>query len=176
MVPLGISSAAAVRVGHAIGAQDPHGAVRAGWMALLFGTAFMLFSALTLFLFPQAIARIYSPDSQVVRMGAALLVVAAIFQLFDGLQVVTTGALRGAGNTRTPMYAHLLGYWVIGMPLGAILCFKFGLGAVGFWSGLCVALILIGSLLLFVWWRLTIRLSSPGAIFKFKVQAEPEIK
>ncbi|HEY6248567.1 MAG TPA: MATE family efflux transporter [Candidatus Angelobacter sp.] len=174
MVPLGIGSAAAVRVGQAIGAHDPHGAVRSGWMALLFGTTFMFFSALTLFLFPRAIARIYSPDPQVIRMGAALLVVAAVFQLFDGLQVVTTGALRGAGNTRTPMYAHLLGYWIIGMPLGAILCFKFGLGAVGFWSGLCVAIVLIGSLLLFVWRRVTLRLISSDA-FEFKVQAQPDL-
>lgn len=160
MVPLGIGSAAAVRVGHAIGARDPHGAVRAGWVAVLFGTIFMSVSALTLFLFPNAIARIYSPDFQVVRMGATLLMVAAVFQLFDGLQVVTTGALRGAGNTRTPMFAHLLGYWIIGMPLGAVLCFKFGLGAVGFWSGLCVALVLIGSLLLLVWRRMTEHLIS----------------
>jgi multidrug resistance protein, MATE family len=172
MVPLGISSAAAVRVGHAIGARDPHGAARAGWMAVLFGSTFMSCSALALLLFPHAIARIYSPDPQVVRMGAALLVVAAVFQLFDGLQVVTTGALRGAGNTRTPMFAHLLGYWIIGMPLGAILCFKFGLGAVGFWSGLCAALILIGTLLLFVWRRLTARLISASVPLEFKVQAD----
>jgi len=153
MVPLGISAAAAVRVGHALGAQDVHGAARAGWMALLFGTTFMSCSALTLFLFPHAIARVYSPEPQVIRMGATLLVVAGIFQLFDGIQVVATGALRGAGNTRTPMFAHLLGYWIIGMPLGALLCFKFGLGALGFWAGLCLALILIGTLLLFVWRR-----------------------
>lgn len=175
MVPLGIGSAAAVRVGHAIGAQDPRGAVRAGWMALFFGTTFMSLSAFTLFLFPHAIARLYSPDEQVVRMGAALLLVAAVFQLFDGLQVVTTGALRGAGNTRTPMFAHLLGYWIIGMPLGAILCFKFGLGAVGFWSGLCVALVLIGSLLVLVWRRLTFRLAAASAAFKSRAQAHPDV-
>ena len=173
MVPLGIGSAAAVRVGHAIGAKDSRGAVRAGWMALFFGTAFMSLSSLTLFLFPDAIARIYSPDVEVVRMGAALLLVAAVFQLFDGLQVVTTGALRGAGNTRTPMFAHLLGYWIIGMPLGAILCFKFHLGAVGFWSGLCVALVLIGSLLVLVWRRLTLHLISESTALKFKALASP---
>lgn len=164
MVPLGIGSAAAVRVGHAIGAQDPHGAARAGWTALLFGATFMSFSAVMLFFFSHSIARIYSPDSEVVRMGSALLLVSAAFQLFDGLQVVTTGALRGAGNTRTPMFAHLFGYWIIGVPLGTILCFKFGLGAVGFWSGLCVALILIGSLLLLVWRRMALRLVSTTAL------------
>ena len=79
--------------------------------------------------------------------------VAAIFQLFDGLQVVATGALRGVGNTRTPMVANLLGYWAIGLPLGALLCFKVKLGAVGMWAGLCLALVLIGSLLTGVWRR-----------------------
>lgn len=172
MVPLGIGSAASVRVGHALGAGDPRGAVHAGWMGVFFGITFMFFSSLTLFLFPHAIARVYSPDSQVVAMGAALLLVGAVFQLFDGLQVVTTGVLRGAGNTRTPMFANLLGYWIIGMPLGTVLCFKFGLGAVGFWSGLCVALILIGSLLLLVWRRTTAHLIATGAPFKFKAQAD----
>jgi multidrug resistance protein, MATE family len=73
--------------------------------------------------------------------------------LFDGLQAVATGALRGAGDTRTPMICHLLYYWVLGLPLGAYLCFRAGWGAAGLWTGLCVALILIGSTLLYVWRR-----------------------
>lgn len=172
MVPLGIASAAAVRVGHAIGARDTRAAAHAGWMALLFGAIFMSCSALALFLFPRAIARIYSPRPQVIGMGATLLMVAAVFQLFDGLQTVATGALRGAGNTRTPMLAHLLGYWIIGMPLGAVLCFKFGFGAVGFWTGLCVALILIGIMLLVVWQRTVTTLTSQSHLV-FQHVAEP---
>jgi MATE family multidrug resistance protein len=154
MVPLGIGSAAAVRVGHAYGARDSAGAARAGWMALFFGQAFMFCSALVLLFLPQYIARIYSSEPEVIRMGVTLLRVAAVFQLFDGLQAVVTGALRGAGNTRTPMLAHLLGYWLIGIPLGTVLCFNLGWGAAGYWSGLCVALVLIGSGLLMVWYRL----------------------
>jgi multidrug resistance protein, MATE family len=153
MVPLGISSAAAVRVGQGLGARDVHAAARAGWTALFFGACFMSCSGLALLTFAHAIARIYTPEEEVVRAGAALLMVAAIFQLFDGLQVVATGALRGAGNTRTPMLANLFGYWVFGLPLGALLCFRWHLGAPGMWVGLCVALIVIGSFLVVVWHR-----------------------
>lgn len=154
MVPLGVGSAASIRVGHAIGGRDIHGAARAGWMALLFGAGFMACSGLTLFLFARPIARIYTPELEVVNAGAMLLVVAAIFQLFDGLQVVATGALRGAGNTRIAMLVNLAGYWAIGLPLGAYLCFRRGGGAVGMWVGLCLALVVIGSILVGVWSRL----------------------
>lgn len=151
MVPLGIGSAAAVRVGHAVGARDIRAAARAGWMALFFGAGFMLCSALVLLFLRRPIARIYSPQAAVVASGATLLLIAAAFQLFDGLQVVATGALRGTGNTRTPMLTNLIGYYVVGLPLGALLCFKLNYGAVGMWTGLCVALIMIGSVLLAVW-------------------------
>jgi MATE family multidrug resistance protein len=151
MVPLGICSAAAVRVGQAMGAGDPHAAARAGWMALFFGALFMSCSGLMLFFFARPIARMYTPEIDVVNAGATLLLVAAVFQLFDGLQVVATGALRGAGNTRIPMLANLVGYWVIGLPLGAFLCFNMKMGAFGMWLGLCLALVLIGSALLAVW-------------------------
>ena len=154
MVPLGIGSAAAVRVGQAIGAGDVRAAARAGWTALFFGACFMSCSGLCLFLFGRQIARIYSLESAVITAGAALLVVAAVFQLFDGLQVVATGALRGAGNTRLPMLANLFGYWIVGLPLGALLCFKLKMGAVGMWVGLCVALVMVGSALSAVWQRL----------------------
>jgi MATE family multidrug resistance protein len=153
MVPFGISSAAAVRVGQAIGARNFPAASRAGWTALLFGACFMSCSGLLLFSFSRPLARIYTPEADVVKAGAMLLIVAAVFQLFDGLQVVATGALRGAGNTRTPVMANLIGYWVMGLPLGALLCFRWRMGAVGMWAGLCLALIIIGSSLLLVWSR-----------------------
>ena len=156
MMPLGISSAAAVRVGHAIGRRDPAGAVRAGFAALGFGAGVMSVAGLCLLTAPQFIARLFTPDAAIIAAAAPLLRVAAFFQLFDGLQVTATGALRGAGDTRTPMYCHFVGYWIIGLPLGALLCFRESLGALGLWTGLSIGLISIG-VFLFWFWRRTAR-------------------
>jgi len=153
MVPLGIGSAAAVRVGQALGRRDPGAASRAGWTALALGASFMTCAAAVLWLIPGAIGRIYTPDAAVIHAASGLLFVAAFFQLFDGLQAVATGALRGAGDTRTPMLCSVSFYWLVGLPLGAFLCFRLGWGAAGLWTGLCVALILMGSTLLYMWRR-----------------------
>jgi MATE family multidrug resistance protein len=151
MVPYGVSSAAAVRVGQELGRRDPAAARRAGWSAIVLGVAFMACSGLVFVSIPKVIARAFSPDPAVVRVGATLLLVAAAFQLFDGVQVVTTGALRGAGDTKTPMLANFVAYWFIGIPLGYFLCFRLGWGALGIWIGLCIGLMLIGSALLITW-------------------------
>jgi MATE family multidrug resistance protein len=151
MVPLGIGSAAAVRVGQALGRRDPRGASRAGWSAVMLGAGFMSCTAVAFCSIPGPIIRVFSSDVAVVATGTTLLLIAGVFQLFDGIQTVTTGALRGAGDTRTPMLSFLLGYWLIGLPLGYFLCFSRGWGAPGLWTGLCVALILIGIFLLRVW-------------------------
>ncbi len=153
MVPLGISSAAAVRVGQQLGRKDPAGARRAGWSAIMLGAAFMTCSGLVFVSFPTLIARLFSPDPVVIRTGAKLLLVAAAFQLFDGLQTVATGALRGANDTKTPMLANFVAYWLIGLPAGYVLCFRFGWGALGIWFGLCGGLMIIGSALLLAWQR-----------------------
>ncbi len=158
MVPLGIASAAAVRVGQAIGRNDPKGAGAAGGTAIFLGAAFMTGAAAALLLFPRWIARMYTPDQIVIRSTIALLAAGAAFQLFDGIQTVATGALRGAGDTRTPMLCHFTAYWIIGLPLGAWLCFRRGWGALGLWTGLSLALILIGIVLLFAWGRAVRRL------------------
>ena len=151
MIPLGISSAAAVRVGQKLGAKDFKAARRAGWTAILLAAAFMSCTALVFFCFSRQLARIFSPDPEVIRRGSVLLLIAAVFQVFDGIQGVTTGVLRGTGDTRTPMVANFVAYWIVGLPLGYWLCFRLGLGAPGIWVGLCTGLILIGSGLLWVW-------------------------
>jgi len=153
MVPLGISSAAAVRVGQALGRGDPQGASRAGWTAMALGAGFMACMGILLVAVPRIIVRIYTPDTVVIEAATGLLFVGAFFQLFDGLQTVATGALRGAGDTRTPMICHLVFYWFLGLPVGAFLCFRMKWGAKGLWAGLCAALILIGTVLLYFWHR-----------------------
>jgi MATE family multidrug resistance protein len=155
MIPLGISSAASVRVGHAIGRGDPEGAARSGWTGLALGGIVMSIAAVMLLTIPQQIARLFTPDAATIAAGVSLLRVAAFFQLFDGLQVVATGALRGTGDTRTPMLCHFTGYWVIGLPVGWVLSFHYGLGAAGLWMGLSGGLILIGIVLVWFWYRAT---------------------
>lgn len=153
MVPLGVASAAAVSVGRAIGAGDRRGAQRAGWTAIGLTVAFEMFTAIGFLTLGRGIASVYTHDERVISFVSVLFVIAAVFQLFDGLQTVATGALRGLGNTRTPMIWNLVGYWVIALPIGYCWCFPAGLGAVGLWYGLCLGLFLIGVGLTWVWAR-----------------------
>jgi MATE family multidrug resistance protein len=149
MVPFGLSSAAAVRVGHAVGRGDPHGARAAGWLAVGLATVAMTGSAMLFALAPSWLMRPFTGDAEVIQIGAGLFLVAAVFQLFDGMQAVTTGALRGLGETRIPMIANLVGHWLIGLPLAYALSLFYA--AQGLWMGLAVGIILIGGVLLGVW-------------------------
>lgn len=159
MIPLGVSSAAAVLVGQHVGGRDLPGARRSGWAAILLVQVFMMSSALTMALAPRPFIRLFTTEAAVIAIGSQLLGVAAAFQLFDGLQVATTGALRGLGETRVPMFISLVGYWVSGLPLGWWLCFKAGYGVVGLWMGLAMSLSLVGTALLLLW-RARIRQAS----------------
>jgi MATE family multidrug resistance protein len=151
MVPLGISAAAAVAVGHAVGAGDPARARRAGYLAIGVAAAFMAVMAMLLILFPHSIVEIYSPDPRVMAIGAPLLALAAAFQVFDGIQTATTGSLRGLGHTKAPMVLNFIGYWIFGLPLGYWLCFSRQLGVFGVWIGLTLSLVFIASLVLIEW-------------------------
>ncbi|MGA8629815.1 MAG: MATE family efflux transporter [Terracidiphilus sp.] len=153
MVPLGISAAAAVSVGHAIGGGDPARARRAGWMALALGTGFMFLAAIALVVFPRPLIELYTSDPRVLAVGPALLVIVATFEIFDAIQIISTGSLRGLGETRAPMWANLVGYWALGLPLGFSLCFGLKWGIYGLWLGLTLALIVIALALLARWRR-----------------------
>jgi MATE family multidrug resistance protein len=163
MVPLGISAAAAVAVGHATGAGDRARAQRAGWLAVAMAGGFMALMAVLLIAVPHPIVRIYSLDPQVIAIGAPLLGLAAAFQIFDGVQTAATGALRGLGHTKAPMILNMVGYWVFGLPLGYYLCFQRKFGVFGVWIGLTVALILIASLIVLEWKKESARSAGPIA-------------
>ena len=158
MVPMAIASAASVRVGQAIGRRDPEGARVAGWAGILLGAAFMLTASCVFLIIPRQIARGFSPDPHVIAAATPLLMIVAVFQLFDGLQMTSTGALRGTGNTRVGLYVHFCSYWLLGLPIGLFFGFRMHLGAAGLWMGLCFGLILAGTALTYLWHRTTKRL------------------
>jgi MATE family multidrug resistance protein len=158
MVPFAISAAAAVRVGQAIGRKAPAEAASAGWTAILLGAACMATFSAILFLFAHPIARAFTPDRTVIAATIPLLFVAAAFQFFDGLQITATGALRGAGNTHAGLIVQIIGYWIIGLPIGYLFAFRLHQGAVGLWLGLCAGLIVAGVALTLTWHRTTHKL------------------
>ncbi len=153
MIPLGISSAAAVGVGQAIGAGQFARARRAGYIALLLACIVAIGAAALFLALPIPILRTYTADPSVLQTGVLLLALAALFQLFDGTQTVLTGALRGMGKTRAAVFANLAGYYLFGLPLGWWLAFRKGYGIAGLWTGLTLALIAIAAVLLREWSR-----------------------
>ncbi|MGH7656816.1 MAG: MATE family efflux transporter, partial [Gemmatimonadales bacterium] len=140
MVPLGVGAAGAVLVGNAVGRQDAAGARRYVGSALLCGTAAMAVSACIFILIPGPLAEIYSSQPGVIALASILIPIAGIFQVFDGIQVVSAGVLRGAGDTRAPMIINVLGFWIVMMPLSLYLGFRTPLRAVGLWYGLVAGL------------------------------------
>jgi MATE family, multidrug efflux pump len=148
MVPLGVGDAAAVLVGLAVGRADAAGARSAARAALVAGAGFMACTALIFLTLPVPLARLYTEDLSVVAIAAALIPLAGIFQVFDGLQVVAGGILRGLGETRVAMLVNLLGYWLIGLPVSWALGFRAGWGPVGLWWGLVLGLAVVATVLL----------------------------
>lgn len=140
MVPMGVAGAAAVMVGHAIGAGDIAESRRDAVAALSVGVGFMACMAVVFWFIPAALAHAYTTDRATHVMAATLIPIAAVFQVFDGTQVISTSILRGAGDTRVPMLLHILSFWAVGIPLGALIAFRFEGGAPGLWWGLTAGL------------------------------------
>ncbi|MBD3882952.1 MATE family efflux transporter [Phormidium tenue FACHB-886] len=146
MIPLGISFAATIRVGQLMGQRDPKGARLAGYVAIGLGAAFMGLMSILFWLAPQTIIALYldvnNPENgAVVDLAKVLLSIAALFQLADGVQATSVGALRGLQDTRVPMLIGLLSYWGIGLSISYGLGFSLGLGGVGLWWGLAIGLL-----------------------------------
>ena len=156
MVPLGVSSAAAVLVGHAVGENDPEHARRLARTALACGGSFMMLTAVAMLAAPALFASVYTSSSEVIAVAVALIPIAGVFQVFDGLQVVAAGILRGVGDTRAPMLANVLAFWIVGMPVSLWLGFHQRLGVVGLWWGFVAALAAVA---LFLMLRVRVRLN-----------------
>jgi MATE family multidrug resistance protein len=164
MLPLGISQGAVTRVGNLIGAREPAHAQRAAWIALGMGAAVMTASAVTFVVLRDLLPRIYTPDPSVIALSAAILPIAAAFQIFDGTQVVGCGILRGMGRTRPAAVFNLVSYWCLGLPVGTWLALRGGLGLAGVWWGLLFGLAAVAALLVvWVWLRGPAALAPPPA-------------
>lgn len=159
MVPLAISSATAVLVGKEMGRKEAKAAFQMGWKGYTLGLGFMTFSGFNLLIFSGPLISLFTTTASVVIQTKAILLVAALFQLSDGAQVVGTGALRGLGDTKTSMLANLVGHWGIGLPVGAYLCFVANMGLQGLWIGLSVGLTAVAIWLMLRWMSLSKNLS-----------------
>lgn len=146
-VPVGIGAASAVRVGHAVGRDDMDGARRAAGAGTVLGGTFMLLTAVAFLAFPGFWAGLYSRDSAVLAVAAALIPIAGIFQVADGLQTVAAGVLRGAGDTFHAFLYNAIGFWGIGLPVSVILTFRLDWGPHGLWWGLAAGLTAVAILL-----------------------------
>lgn len=151
MIPVGLSHAAAVRVGQALGRGDPRGASDSGRAATLAAVSFMALTGLLFAGAPGIFLGMFGAGEAVIRIGTPLLYCSAAFQVFDGAQAVLSGALRGLGETRRPLLINLIGHWLIGLPIGAFLAFGLGWGATGLWIGLAAGLAVVATLLWRVW-------------------------
>ena len=157
MVPLALGQAATVRVGLAYGRRDSHAIALAGWTAFGLGTAFMAVTAALMFIFPRELITLFLEDTAanapVISLGVSFLLIAALFQIVDGAQVVGAGMLRGLHDTRVPMVFALFGYWAIGLGVGVALAFAMDWRGIGIWTGLAVGLGVVAALMLWRWTR-----------------------
>ncbi len=147
MMPLGLSMAMTARVGYHMGKGNPELSRRAGYIGLAMALAIMLVSATTLIAIPSVLVSLYTDDSAVLLLATQLLLFAALFQLSDGIQVASIGALRGLKDTKSPMYITAFSYWVIGFPAGYLFAETLGWGIEGYWVAMITSLSIAALLL-----------------------------
>ncbi|NRA82545.1 MAG: MATE family efflux transporter [Gammaproteobacteria bacterium] len=152
---LGLSVAVTARVGYHIGRDDPTNAKRTGILGIGFGVIIALFTASMMLGFGPQFVALFTTDQQVTAVALNLLLLAAIFQISDGVQVNANGALRGMKDTKIPMYICTIAYWLVGFPVGYILAEYFGMGITGYWVALITGLTLAALLLTYRFFRFT---------------------
>lgn len=155
MVPLGVGAAAAVRVGRAVGAHDAAAARRAAKTALFLGVGFMCVTAVLFTTMPAPFARVFTSDARVLAVAMQLIPIAGVFQVFDGIQAVAAGVLRGIGDTRAPLVVNLFGFWLLGVPISVYVGFYTEARALGLWWGFVAGL---GAVAVFLLLRIRVRM------------------
>jgi multidrug resistance protein, MATE family len=158
MMASGLSTAAMIRVGNQLGKNDIRHLRDAGFTAFVMVAIFMSVAAIIFIGFREFLPSLYIDDVSVIQMSATLLIIAGFFQLSDGVQVVGLGALRGMSDVKIPTIVTLIAYWVIGLPLGYVLAFSFGMKEIGIWVGLLIGLTVTGIMLLIRFHKLSQRL------------------
>jgi len=158
MLPLGLSAATTIRVGNSVGARNIEAVRAIGFNSMVLGLGVMSLTALVFFFFGEHLAWLFVKDNEegraVAKIAASLLMIAAIFQLADGVQIVSAGALRGLSDVTIPMVCTIVAYWLVGLPLGYFLAFNQKMAAAGIWSGFAVGLAISA---IFLSWRFSQR-------------------
>jgi multidrug resistance protein, MATE family len=156
-VTLGIGAATSVRVGYHIGLGDTPAARHAALVGLMASSAFMVVAAIGFFSVPTWLAHGLTNDPAVIVAAVPLLRICAVFEISDGLQAVASGALRGAGDAHAPLWANLVGHWLLGLPVALLLGFGLHWGAPGLWWGLSLGLTMVALGLIWRFFRLSSR-------------------
>ncbi len=155
MIPLAISSAGAVLVAQALGEGNRELATRRGWLAFKLGAWLMTAIGVIVWIFADPLIGFFTTDQEVIAIAKSLIFIVALFQIFDATQVIGSGVLRGLGSSRPSMIANLVGHWCVGVPVAALLAFKFAWGISGIWIGLSLGLIVVAVALVWIWKVLT---------------------
>ena len=167
MVHIGLSQAATVRAGRALGRRDEMLLRQGGLTAIGMSALFAILTSAIFLAFPETLVSLFMDPNEperdtVLRVGTTLVMVAALFQVVDAAQVLALGLLRGVQDTTVPMFMATISYWVIGMPASYLLAFAFGLGSTGLWLGLVIGLALAALLLMWRFWGRSVRISAPA--------------
>jgi MATE family multidrug resistance protein len=164
MTTSGLGAAATIRVGHYLGQRDGNTLRRAAFTLIGMGVAVMTAWALLFILGNTWLPTLYISDTAVIELSATLLLVAAFFQLSDGIQVVCTGALRGLQDVKIPSLLIFVSYWIIALPLGYVLAFTLHLGPTGIWAGLLIGLTLTAGAMVYRFNRLSRAIGTAGGV------------
>lgn len=165
MIPMAISNAIAVKVGFANGAGNFIDLKKYAFSGIAVSVGFMAICAVCFISFPKLFVNIFTQDPSLVKICVPILILAGLFQIFDGMQVSLGGVFKGLKKTKIVMLGNFTAYWLIGLPLGILLSFKFGMMLFGFWIGLTIAIFSLALILFFI---LVIEIKKMKSIFKLE--------